>query len=533
MWSQRDPTLRKSGAGNIFIKNLDPAIDNKALHDTFAVFGNILSCKVAGEGEKSKGYGFVHFEHLEAAEAAITHVNGMLLNDRIVYVGFHQPKRDRMAVGEEAKVKFTNVYVKNLDESVNDEEFMEMFSKFGKITSAVVSKDENGKSKLFGFVNFENYQDAQNAVEEMNEKEVKGKALFVGRAQSKTERQNELRKQYEKEREEKLSKYQGVNLFIKNLDDTVDDEKLRQEFSNYGVITSTKIMRDDKTGSSRGFGFVCFSSPDEATKAVTETNGKMFAGKPIYVGLAQRKDIRRQQLAVQMHQRAQMRMQQPMMPGMPYPAAPMFYPGQPMPQMQQRGFFPQQGMVPRNRPWSGPGGPQMPQMPAGYAGPGMPGPYPVPGGMNSGMRPQSRPARPAGGNRPIPGSSAGMAMPPNVPAAGRGRGGFKYTPNARNASQGQNANGGESKQVINSAMLASMPMEQQKRFLGENLFHLVQSHSSAQYAGKVTGMLLEMDNAELLHLLESPETLKERVDEAVTAINKAMSEADRKAAGDA
>jgi hypothetical protein len=46
-------------------------------------------------------------------------------------------------------------------------------------------------------------------------------------------------------------------------------------------------------------------------------------------------------------------------------------------------------------------------------------------------------------------------------------------------------------------------------------------------------MLLEMDNAELLHLLESPETLKERVDEAVAAINKAMSEADRKAAGDA
>ncbi len=46
MWSQRDPTGRRNGVGNVFIKNLAPNIESKDLHDTFSVFGNILSCKV-------------------------------------------------------------------------------------------------------------------------------------------------------------------------------------------------------------------------------------------------------------------------------------------------------------------------------------------------------------------------------------------------------------------------------------------------------------------------------------------------------
>ncbi|KAI9343176.1 polyadenylate binding protein [Obelidium mucronatum] len=526
MWSQRDPSLRRAGTGNIFIKNLDESIDNKALHDTFSAFGNILSCKVAiDEAGASKGYGFVHYETLEAAESAIKHVNGMLLNDKQVYVGLHVPRKERISKIEEARGKFTNIYVKNLDEAVSDEEFNTLFAAFGPIVSAVVTRDETGASKGFGFVNYEQHEDARKAVEEMHEKEINGKQVYVGRAKKKAEREEELRKEYEKMREEKMNKYQGVNLYVKNLDDSIDDELLRTEFAPFGAITSAKVMYDETKSTSRGFGFVCFSSPDEATKAVTEMNGKLINGKPIYVALAQRKDVRRAQLSAQMQQRAQMRMQQQMPAGFPG----MFYPppNGMAPQQQQRGangvFF-TPNMAPRPR-WA----PN--QVPGGFPGqPGMPiNQFPGQSGRGGPARQQGpgrgAPMIPNGG---VPQQGGRPMGPPNPQqmAAGRGRGnmgpGYKFGQNARNLPQqqlGGMPQGGPIKPALNAATLASMPAETQKRMLGEALFPLIQQQNRPM-AGKVTGMLLEMDNGELLHLLESPEALVGKVNEAVAVLEE-------------
>ncbi|KAK4462739.1 putative Polyadenylate-binding protein [Cladorrhinum samala] len=594
MWSQRDPALRKTGQGNVFIKNLDVAIDNKALHDTFAAFGNILSCKVAqDETGASKGYGFVHYETDEAAANAIKHVNGMLLNEKKVYVGYHIPKKDRQSKFEEMKANFTNVYVKNIAAEVSDEEFRELFTRYGDVTSSSLARDPDGKSRGFGFVNFTSHEAAAQAVDELNGKDFRGQDLYVGRAQKKHEREEELRRSYEAARLEKANKYQGVNLYIKNLSDDVDDEKLRQMFSEFGPITSAKVMRetsaesdddkdgkdkenkkeeseskeegesaekkaekkDRKLGKSKGFGFVCFSNPDDATKAVAEMNQRMIDNKPLYVALAQRKDVRKSQLEASIQARNQLRMQQAAaQAGMPaqFMQPPVYYaagqqPGYPVPAGGRGIPFPQNAM---GMPAQGGRPGQFPPYPQQVGRGGMPPQqmpvYPMaafpPGGFPQPNNPQFIAAMQSiqgiQGGRGGPGPRQGMPAPQGIAGApglagfppngrpqngvGRGansaRGGFA---SGRGGAPPAAPAGGE----LNAAallqnQLSNAPNPQaQKQVLGENLFPKIQLLQPV-LAGKITGMLLEMDNAELINLLEDETALQAKVNEAMAVYDE-------------
>lgn len=121
MWSQRDPSLRKSGVGNVFIKNLGKTIDNKALYNIFSAFGNILSCKVACDEKGPKGYGFVHFQKQESAERAIDAMNGMFLNYRKIFVGRFKSHKEREAERGAWARQSTSADVKDFEEDTDEE----------------------------------------------------------------------------------------------------------------------------------------------------------------------------------------------------------------------------------------------------------------------------------------------------------------------------------------------------------------------------------------------------------------------------
>jgi polyadenylate-binding protein len=477
MWSHRDPSIRKSGKGNIFIKNLDKAIDNKMLYDTFCTFGNILSCKIAYDDQgRSKGYGFVHYETEEAAETAIEKVDGKMLKDKIVYVGKFKRKAEREEDGTSEK-KYTNIFVKNLDESVTEDDMKEQFGGFGEITSLALMSNEEGKSKGFAFINFQDMETAKKAVEEKNGHEFKGKVMFVGRAQKKSERMAELKEKFDKIKQERINKYQGVNLYVKNLDESLDDETFTKAFEQYGQITSCRVMRDDK-GSGKGFGFVCYATPEEATKAVTEMNGKILATKPIYVALAQRREQRRAQLEAQMAQRVQQsRMQQqPGLPGMyshPPQGPAVFYPMQ-AGRGGQMYYQPQMGNVPRRFP-QGKGGQQFANNnPSGYM---------VQGGPQGQRQPRQNQRQAGGRGGPQPGGKGqaggrGRGQGGTPQQGGRGGQQAQFQGAARNvppapapAPQAVPAQPQPAAVVVTdfAAQLAAVPPEQQKMMLRASL----------------------------------------------------------------
>ncbi|KAJ8022190.1 Polyadenylate-binding protein 1 [Holothuria leucospilota] len=293
---ERDPNLTPAGLGiKVFIGNLAESIDSKALYGTFSAFGNILSSEVATDlnGEKH-GYGYVHFETGEAAHRAIQKVNGMWLHGRKVYVGkMISQFLPNISTPDYARM-YTNVYIKNFGTEMREEELRAICEVFGKILSLKIMTDLAGNSRGFGFVSFMSCNSAMQCVDCLHGKEYKGRQLFAGRAQKWLERSMNLQALHQ----ERNNLFQGVNLYIKNLDDDIDDERLRKEFSRFGYITSAKVMRNGR-GLSRGFGFVCFSSQEEATKAATEMHGRIISVKQLYVALAQRKEVRQAQLAAQ------------------------------------------------------------------------------------------------------------------------------------------------------------------------------------------------------------------------------------------
>ncbi|KAM6163859.1 polyadenylate-binding protein 1-like [Rhynchocyon petersi] len=519
MWSQRDPGLRKSGVGNIFIKNLEDSIDNKALYDTFSAFGNILSCKVVCDECGSRGFGFVHFETHESAQKAIRTMNGMLLNDRKVFVGHFKSRRERDVELRTRVTEFTNVYVKNLQVDMDEQGLQDLFASFGKLLSVKVMRDDSGHSRGFGFVNFEKHEEAQKAVMDMNGKEVSGRLLYVGRAQKRMERHHELKRRFEQMKQEKLNRYQGVNLYVKNLDDSIDDEKLRKEFSPYGVITSAKVMTEG--GHSKGFGFVCFSSPEEATKAVTEMNGRIIGTKPLYVALAQRKEERRAILSNQYMQRVSTirALGNPVLGSFQQPAN-YFLPA--VPQPLTRATYYGSGPVTPIRPaprWTA-----QPSRPSSAYSP-----------ATSIVRPPATPRRSLAHLSTV--KQAATQVPHLMPHTQRvvnigtqttGPAGtegamscrpllpYKYSSVSHTSQQVLEA-AVQREDPLTASMLAAALPHEQKQMIGERLYPLVEN-THPQMAGKITGMLLEIDNSDLLLMLESPESLLAKIEEAVAVL---------------
>lgn len=84
----------------------------------------------------------------------------------------------------------------------------------------------------------------------------------------------------------------GNKLYVGNLAYSIRDEDLNEAFSQFGAVSSAKVMMDRDTGRSKGFGFVEMGSDAEAQSAINGMNGQALAGRAIVVNEARPREER-------------------------------------------------------------------------------------------------------------------------------------------------------------------------------------------------------------------------------------------------
>ena len=282
--------LKDKITGNIFVKNLPAATKSGDLHALFSQFGPIFSCRVkyASSGI-CRGYGYVQFESKESADKALA-ASHTFKEVRLEVESFKQRASRNSSIS-----MYNNLYVKCLPKDMTSKQLLELFQPHGKIASAVVIKDREDmpENKGFGFVCFETPEMAKVAEEKMNNFPIGDQKLYVARAYSKEERKKQRR-------EEHLRLYRDCNLYVRELPDGVNDELFKKAFEEFGRVISARVFlkKEQVQGSdqvrliSSHVGFVCFSSKEEALKAITAAHNREILGTRLYVAIAESKEER-------------------------------------------------------------------------------------------------------------------------------------------------------------------------------------------------------------------------------------------------
>lgn len=226
---------------------------------------------------KSLGRGYIYFSSQALAKRALESLNYTMIRRQPFRLSWARldPSLRNSHKG--------NIFVKNLDLSQGPKEVHDVAVKHGAILSCKVVSTGTTKH---AFVHFENEEDSEAAIKELNGKILNGRTLYAAKFLS--------REQLDKQRARSFT-----NIYVRS-GKINDDELIRTKFENYGVVKNVAIMRDAE-GNTKGFAFVSMEKHEDAEKACNELDGKPSPnGEPtLKATRAMKKAERRRELAAQ------------------------------------------------------------------------------------------------------------------------------------------------------------------------------------------------------------------------------------------
>ncbi|XP_066135817.1 nucleolin isoform X2 [Saccopteryx bilineata] len=235
-------------ARTLLAKNLPYKVTQEELKE---VFEDAAEIRLVSKDGKSKGIAYIEFKTEADAEKTLEEKQGTEIDGRSIslyYTGEKGQSQDyRGGKNSTWSGESKTLVLSNLSYSATEETLQEVFE---KATFIKVPQNQNGKSKGYAFIEFASFEDAKEALNSCNKREIEGRAI---------------RLELQGPRGSPNARSQpSKTLFVKGLSEETTEETLKESFD--GSVRA-RIVTDRETGSSKGFGFVDFNSEEDAKAA--------------------------------------------------------------------------------------------------------------------------------------------------------------------------------------------------------------------------------------------------------------------------
>ncbi|XP_013772536.1 poly(U)-binding-splicing factor PUF60-like [Limulus polyphemus] len=189
---QQQKTLQRHQAlvlmCRVYVGSISFELKEDTIRQAFLPFGPIKSINMSWDPitQKHKGFAFVEYDLPEAAQLALEQMNGVMIGGRNIKIGrpSNMPQAAPLIdqIMEEAK-SYNRIYIASVHPDLTEQEIQSVFEAFGKIKSCTLTPGViPGKHKGYGFIEYENSQATQDAINSMNLFDLGGQYLRVGRA---------------------------------------------------------------------------------------------------------------------------------------------------------------------------------------------------------------------------------------------------------------------------------------------------------------------------------------------------------------
>ena len=487
----------KNNKNNLYIKSIPQDKTARELFEYFLKFGDIFSFKLnLDEKGNNTGTAFLTYYQEQDAKKSMDETNGKKIwqsdmevqyKSNINEKGYNNYNNYNNNYSQKKNLK---ININNLPDNYTEKEIAKLCEEFGKFEICDIRQGQKGK---YTVVKFSSENEAKNAIEKLNNKEIENKKLFVKEYQYKHHYKynnnnynnyNNYNNFYKRNNYAQNFLYQNINinninipmtlpkldeqiennnLYIKNIPFEATEEDLKKTFESFGKITSikleedTSVKNDKKKFINKSYGYISFDKVDEAKKALEELQGKQLKGfetwfKPLIIEYFIPKIKRQQNFNYNFPN---------------FSATPMLYPSVM---------------------------------------------FPMPTPMN-------------------PMNNFKIRNQPNFRGRKnffKGRGQFKGNKNFYNRKNDNNNNPNEKgkKNAFDYDSFNKIKTDEEKKnFLGEKLYELISENQliktkneNEEIIGKITGMIMDIPNEEIIDILQKPKLLNSRIEEALKLI---------------